>query len=330
MSEVIVHIGLPKCASTTLQNRYFDNHDQIFYLGSRIKSKPKNDLFIQLFREVAVYPSKRTPDVNINDCFYTSLIYKKDLKEAISRKYDSHFVGLFYEKFIKNSLPPNQKVVVSAEGLSVSTIVPALEIAERLNHAFKRAKIIVILRNPIDWLKSRYLQMYRGIPGKIKKLPNFSDWLQIHYQERAKIQSMYQDLCWGRLLRKYSTLFGSENIKVLLFEQFVKDKQQFLSELSNFSGIDMLDVKKDVISDHLNPTITNGDVILKKLFAPKFNFLINRYSVWIFNQIAGYKPTLKIEHDILERTLEYIKPELDEIANTWHPPFQRYGYPVST
>jgi hypothetical protein len=328
MQEVIIHIGLPKTASTSLQIKYLNNHKDLFFIGSILKAVKQSETVRRFFLETNCFPSSVTPEILLDKYFYSSLVYKRDLEEILYSGFDESFTTSFYDNYVQKRLGAGRKVIVSNEGFSVGTFVPVSETAERLHLAFPKAKIFFIIRNPINWIKSRYLQAFRGVPSKIPEMPSFSEWLWYNYKKRDCTQSIYHDLRWGSLLKHYSSLFGKENIKVLVFEQFIQSRNLFMAELSDFIGIDLENTIDKKIKDHFNSTLTRGDILFKNKYFSKCSFLSNRYSIGFVNRILGSKINLKMESDIAKKTLEYIKPELSELINVWGLPLKDFGYPI--
>lgn len=98
--------------------------------------------------------------------------------------------------------------------------------AKRIHENIPNAKLIVSLRNPIDRAYSLFMMAYRA--GNISNMKpeefNFTD-------EHARKGAYYPKL------KTYIDLFGRQNIKVILFEELVKNSEITVSEIFSFLGV---------------------------------------------------------------------------------------------
>jgi hypothetical protein len=100
---------------------------------------------------------------------------------------------------------------------------------ERIKRELGDVKILVILRNPVRRGYSGYRMQLRGgttsqdIRDALKD-PSRVHWIQVGF--------------YHRLLKRYFDIFPHENIKVVIFEEFVKDKAGAMKEIYRFLGVD--------------------------------------------------------------------------------------------
>ena len=100
--------------------------------------------------------------------------------------------------------------------------------AERISMQKKEIKMIFILRQPSLRAYSNYLHILKNS----KAIYNFED--TIRYQPHKIItRSLYRDQ-----LKNYYNCFPSNKIKVILFEDLIKEPDQVLKNLSTFLNID--------------------------------------------------------------------------------------------
>jgi len=98
------------------------------------------------------------------------------------------------------------------------------------------AKIIIMLRNPIERSFSHYLMAYSR--GKYSK--SFLDIIKddrkneeiVPYKEVIRA-SLYYDS-----VRRFIEMFGKENVKVIIFEELIQDTKKIVQEVLDFLGID--------------------------------------------------------------------------------------------
>lgn len=96
------------------------------------------------------------------------------------------------------------------------------------------AKIIIILRNPIERTLSDYLY---GIRMAIENL-TFSDALKrdlsrLHLPYRSIIKGSF----YSQKVKRYIDTFGHEQIKIIIFEEFVQNPKRTVKETLEFLGI---------------------------------------------------------------------------------------------
>jgi hypothetical protein len=209
----LIHIGLPKTASTTLQDRLFSKQDRFAYLG-RFQNGYLNQTTKELLERLT---------------FEDSLEYDQSIMNALLQRARSE---------MRISSRP---ILVSAESLSVEGRADRRLIAERLHELFAPAKILIVLRSQPAMLQSMYLNDLRGSGQGIL---SFEAWLErvyggIRYTETHRVGLNYEPL-----VRTYEGLFGRENVTVLPFE-FIKDEDAiFFDRLSELLQMEREEVQR--------------------------------------------------------------------------------------
>jgi hypothetical protein len=117
--------------------------------------------------------------------------------------------------------------------------------AVELKHFSPKAKILIFLRNPIEACYSLYANMfYNGNEPALTfedalsnqklretQFPEFYNCPTIAFQ----YQSMY---LYYEQVKRYFDVFGKENVKVVVFEEFLKNKQATYNEVLLFLGVE--------------------------------------------------------------------------------------------
>jgi Sulfotransferase domain len=222
MNRVTVHIGLPKTATTTLQQKVFASHPGIFYLG------PK-----------ANYPD--FDEVMNGLCFADSLNYDAALGCRVLEK-------LFPAK------DPGKPAVVSQEALSAQGRDRRLK-AERLKALFPEARIVLTVRRPEDLLVSVYFQWLKGFGGKRREVPSLDAWLERDWQDAGR--GNFLRLQYAKLLELYRSLFGRTNVLLLFFEDLIEDRAKFARQLSEFIGVDSQTTDDLLSQEKSNPRMSS-------------------------------------------------------------------------
>jgi len=101
-------------------------------------------------------------------------------------------------------------------------------IADRLKQTFPHAKILIVIRNQLDYILSVYAwkTVIRGIERR--SLP---EYLKHNFEERLRPK-----LSYDKLVQRYVDLFGREKVLVLPFEMLAENQQKYVGEILSFLG----------------------------------------------------------------------------------------------
>lgn len=201
--DIVIHVGLPKTGSTTLQRGYFPNLSGLAYLGKTAIPK---------------YSELRTPGD------FDAATARREAEDALA------------------SLDRN-KVLLSCESFSEHVFLPGMRIegfAERLAAVYPQARIIVILRRQDDFVESLYkMWVSAGYPFDIRTFL----CLRPGDTERNKRLAipLFCDLTslnWLNLIETYRRIFGQDRVSCLPYELFVESPDAFTKALCNELGVD--------------------------------------------------------------------------------------------
>jgi len=101
--------------------------------------------------------------------------------------------------------------------------------AQRLHEVHPRARVLLLIREQVDWLNSSYKHYMRYLPAARR---SFADFCATP-QGIACLQAGYFD----QTIRAYVDEFGSDRVQVLRFEDIVGAPTRFAAELCAFIGI---------------------------------------------------------------------------------------------
>jgi len=100
------------------------------------------------------------------------------------------------------------------------------------------AKIIILLREPVGRAYSNYQHLVRD--GR--EYSSFEDALCEEAQRLEKgwewFWGLKQNSLYFDFVKKYIDTFGESRVKVLFFEEFVRDQETYLKEVMRFIGLD--------------------------------------------------------------------------------------------
>jgi len=166
-----------------------------------------------------------------------------------------------------------------------------------------RTKIIIILRNPIQRAYSNYLHLRRESYTE-------KSFLELIEDERSYSSNIWYGFklvgssYYYEAVKNYIQNFP--NIKIIIFEEFIKNESLYMKEISNFLGID------DRFS-YKKPLNTNKTGIPKSKFInniTKVKFPLKSVIKWIVLKIVDRKKILNFVNKL--RNANLTKPELDE------------------
>jgi hypothetical protein len=106
-----------------------------------------------------------------------------------------------------------------------------------IHQTVPHARIIMILRDPIERAYSNYLMRvrYSGVQS------SFYDELMRDYRSQDKLygkSQLYVEFgMYYEQVKRYFDIFGREQVKVIIFEEFVKHPEQTVNEVLGFLGV---------------------------------------------------------------------------------------------
>lgn len=112
------------------------------------------------------------------------------------------------------------------------------EISEKLAHLFPNAKIILFIRNQIDFLTSAYVYYIRK-GGTLSPIEILNSMLNHTFPVSLEY------LEYDKIIRIYQNLFGEKNVYIFVYEDFFEDNTNFITKfITTFN----LDIEPDAIS----------------------------------------------------------------------------------
>jgi hypothetical protein len=218
----VIHIGMPKTATKTLQWRLFACHSEIFYLGrfdGRVfEGKHRDfdacrDQSVQSIMKQIAYDDIYNPD--FSQC-------KELLQDVLAPAIE------------QNLLP-----VWSWESYSTDILAKRRVRARNLKKLFGEAKIIMTLRNPVALLESAYFQQLKGDnvgayanKGRSPYYLPIDEWLASEFNGE-----ILPHLEYAETIQAYVDQFGLENVSVFLFEDLFTDKHAFFKSICDAMGV---------------------------------------------------------------------------------------------
>lgn len=221
---MIVHLGLSKAGSTTLQKGLFMRHSEISYLGIF----PKTQL-----REISEKHKTATASNNTHEITLLSkLLFKTDELNFSATK-AAELKNSLLKGLKKNKIPILSDESATGTLHSYPDVITKIK---RLDALFDDLRIIIIVREQRAILKS----FYRMFPFDPRlsydgKVVNFLTWFNL--ESRKKYFCYLDILDYQKLSDKITEIISKDKVLFLPLEMLNNNSEQFSARLSSFCGI---------------------------------------------------------------------------------------------
>lgn len=158
--------------------------------------------------------------------------------------------------------------------------------AERLAELFPNARILCVIRNQWDWIRSAYAHFVRcGVPTAFRHfLSPHEGTLHSLRRDGDSYIYHYPSLCdYDLVISQYEKLFGSNNITVIPFELLNSNSTPFLQKAADWIGEDLPEAAKK------NVPIVNKKMGARQIAVARF---CNRFVKSQFNEYPVF-PNLR-------------------------------------
>ena len=339
MPRVVLHIGIARTATTTLQQELFSKHPQIAYLG-----KPFN-------HEDATPGSQKA----IQDRLPAKII--RAIRDQDSLDYDAVEVKRQLDNALATVAVDGKVVLLSEEGWSSAGGADRRLIAERLRELFGPCDIIITVRNQLTCLPSLFLHyLKKGIIDNV----SFDQWLKLNIQlsEKSSVAAGNWIIRQGKyfnLFELYRDVFRKENVKVLIYEKLITDLKGFCEDLADSINIDAGESFRLLSeSKHLNAVPTYNAIRFKKKYrsieatfaritkriAPTFDMQTDAPLLWrskesvlrravaLTDKANARENPARCSPDSIELLKDYYAAGNRNLAAACNLPLGDYGYPI--
>lgn len=249
MKNIILHIGIPKTASSSIQEFLYYNRES-------------------LLKEGVYYPKswEQNHSCPIQSIFGENPeLYHGNIKASRNGETLNNYIKSRYDSIV-NELEncESDTFIFSSEDLAFISKDSLKEIKTFLERFAPNAKITIIayVRELLNWHISALQEQVKG---------------ELYSIEGVKVKSKF----YSRIFNKYIELFGKSNIKVFAFEEIVKTKNGIINHFlkqAGFNGSKIYSINKknagishialDIISfiNSKEPLIIDGELNDKRFF----------------------------------------------------------------
>lgn len=291
ISEAIVHIGLHKTGSTSIQQSLanFDN-GEIFYAD-----------FDFINHSIPIYTAFH------HNYFKYHVWVKKGYKQEEIDELRKRFVSTLINELNR---PDHSKIIISGEDISLLDDEGAGDFIELIQKHVRSVKIICYVRDPQSYAASVFQEL---VKHGIKVVP----------------QSIYPD--YEFRIRKFVELVGKENVIVRVFDPASFPKNSVVADFCDISGIPYAGVTEKRVNESLsshglkllylfnktNP-LNQGDASLQIARQKLLSTLLNAYSyapkieASYFSELIDYKDVDYLKNEF---GITFVKADIEVTAN---------------
>lgn len=229
---------------------------------------------------------------------------------------DNYKKGIsWYLQFFKSSI--NQKAIGSITPSYIYfDYVPERIQAELGNNI----KFIVILRNPIDRAYSHYWMSFkRGYETLSFEKAIMMEHARIRkgYFEKNNFSYISRGF-YSEQLERYYRFFPKENFKILIFERFIKQIDQYIYEILDFLGVEKIQINRR------NYIVHEGALMLNTYLK---GCLLNKKVPNLFSMIDGkfkYIPYPPMKREIRQLLFKLYEEEICNLENKLNVELQEW------
>lgn len=171
----------------------------------------------------------------------------------------------------------------------------------------KDLKAVCLLRNPVDKIYSHYLMFKKwGIENREFKDVIFGEIKKKQSAIEAQIDYISQGYYYNKV-KTYKAFFG-QNLKIYLFDDFLKEKDRIVSDILTHIG-----VKNLCLPSNINEIFNEGGIPKSVVGEKIINFKKNREFIEVVKLLIplNIKVQLKKIDKVIQSKLTY-KPTIDE------------------
>lgn len=277
--------GAMKCGTTTLHN-ILNEHPDVFIPDSEIHFFDMDDIIEH--PEFNFYQNNNWIHPDINN--------------------DYHKYWQWYSEFFAEA-EENMIIGEDSTGYLASKYAP-----KRIAQQKKNIKIIIILRNPIDRAYSHYWHNLRA--GRLSH--TFENTIR-YYPNTILRRS-----CYFEQLSRYYKYFPDKDLKVIIFEDFIKNKKQYIKDICTFINVTHDQIPEKSIDKHSNkarmPLFPKMQLISNKLNRDAGNWLYRGHFPFYQKKIEKRKTLPRLIRNLHNS----LNPKIDKKPPKMNPDTRRF------
>ena len=320
IKNTVIHIGMPKAASTSLQKNFLAHLPMINFTGGfENYDSVSNMSFIKA--------------VHVDDMYFDA----DEIRNGITQEFDDKLPIVLSKEFSCSPFLPLSRGIPQSR----------TTVAKRFKILFPDAKILIIIRNQFKLQKSLYGEFYKHESKFLKtRSVTFKKWINLNIEleknGKTNVLTFADFYSWINI---YNDLF--KDVKVVVFEEMIKDMHGFIeNELCPFIGVYADEampyyIEKIENSRHSKSEVFADNLISKIIYQLQKNLGNPQKSI----SIDKRKSFMKKIHNVTNSfTFGKIDPEFtkeqEQFINSYYAKgnrkvseilgidLEKYGYPV--
>jgi hypothetical protein len=315
--NLIIHIGMPKAASTLIQNNFFQNLNNVNYICFT-PDRPITPLNEEL-RKLLLQKG------NINQ--------KTRLIELLSQYCNTDFPTII----------SNENILIPFSEKGIYNEINRDLVAMKLATFFPGAKILLVVRNQISFLQSMYSQILHNNNSNITL--SFKSFIKSQIiLARDEKSNLLATAKYDEIIQLYQAYF--KEVKILVLEDAKHNfKEIFENKLADFFQIPKTDLigcwKDGIVNGRRNYLEIKFNHFMKKLLKLLSSFgnpqrilpnKIREATMTMVRKIIHNTKAFEIDTEYDAEDLEYIRGYYAS-GNTWLANYlktdlSKYGYPL--
>ncbi|NPU86171.1 MAG: hypothetical protein HPY65_16965 [Syntrophaceae bacterium] len=301
----VIHIGANKSGSTTLQRKVFPYSSRLVYMGEDGEG-------YEDYRDIV-----------------NSLVTDDDIYFRFEQ------ARALFDRFL--SLAEGKTFLYSNEDIMTSR-TPAL-CAQRLYRLMPDARILMVVRNQLTAIPSWYANhgaYLRHVPRcYFRRYVSFDSWMD--YCTNFIRYSPIDGFFYHRIASLYASLFGRENVHVLLYEDFVHRREKFMKDLCRILRIDADDALRRLEGGRERRRNTDRELRYHRFRDGFFRCIpLSRYApfgnalkrVWADYLEKGPPADGFMSDAWRKRIIELYRDDNSGLASEYGLPLRDHGYPM--
>lgn len=249
MKDLIIHIGYPKTATTTLQNLIFKplhHHGEIHapLCGGFALRNKLEQISHPIDTKLAYNLEFSSEDGRIRHLQVDSRLFNDQLSSSVVNIVSDETLAVPW-------VPVKNDPRFIAPRLRSSDATPMPTSLHRLFHGCDtNISVLVVLRNQIDLLQSLYAQRVERYPPS----PSFDSASKFYFEQlpndrpSLRHNQILEQFNFYNTISGYADVFGSENIHILLFEDLLHNKVFFIKQLAKIIKHDSPDYLEQLLA----------------------------------------------------------------------------------
>lgn len=241
--QFTIHIGMPKTASTFLQEEVFPNLNLI-YLNEYY-------YFKELKWNQIVYESIR------------NIVEKQNylLQDEQVKQFQEEMVQIANERQCNKFIFSSEELV----GFYAQNFNNSLNVLENIRQYFgKNIKIILVIREQVSFLESLYRQSIKmGHWINIETFLNYQNGNFYAHKFEYKLNLDVENFDWFKMIEYYTKELKKNNLLFLPYEMLKNEKKEFIDSIVEFLNIEKVNIEKNRV---VNKSYTYFALFMMRFF----------------------------------------------------------------